>query len=460
MTRATPSLAWLFLACACGAGTPPTLEAPDVSNPHPPGHTSPTSKVSAPEAPSARAQNEIARVLARVSTMRQLPILGPVQGRVIDRSTMLEQVKAQVKAQVPADAIRGESAFLSAFGFIPQGYDYEAQVYRLMETQLAGYYDPDRKALFLMEDLSGPEAEVTLAHELVHALQDQHYTLGPRLKYQPNGNDARAAVHCLAEGDATSLMLDYTLEEGGMVASDIPDAQMRIQISASMAVSPDLASFPRVLRDSLVSPYLDGVLFVHALRRRGGWALVDEVWRNPPTTTEQVLHIEKLDTREPAVQVPIPAPPPEGSWSLTHSDVYGEQGLRVALEEWMPRRVAARAAAGWAGDRAAVFERDSGVTVAAWHVLFDPAKAPRIDAEAKEAFDAIAKGWNQRKPGPVCQALGNGQVIALAREGRSLALVTSDSPPQSTQTPSGAVCSRLTLWASAIAASMPSSVAR
>jgi hypothetical protein len=392
--------------------------------------------------------------------MRQLPALGAVQGRVIDRATMLEQVKAQVKEQVPSEAIRGESAFLAAFGFIPQGYDYEAQVYRLMETQLAGYYDPDRKALFLMEDLSGPEAEVTLAHELVHALQDQHYDLGPRLKYQPNGNDARAAVHCLAEGDATSLMLDYTLQEGGMVASDIPDAQMRIQISASMAVSPDLASFPRVLRDSLVAPYLDGVLFVHALRRRGGWALVDKVWRNPPTTTEQVLHIEKLDTREPAEDVPIPAPPPEGSWSVTHSDVYGEQGLRVALEEWMPRRVAARAAAGWAGDRAVVFERDSGVMVAAWRVLFDPAEAPRVDAQAKEAFEAIAHGWNHRKPGPVCHALADGQVIALARQGRSLALVTSESPPPSNRAPTSAVCSKLALWASAVAAHKPSPMAR
>lgn len=448
-----------LLACACAAGTPTPSEGPTVPTPAlTVGHPR-VSASAASGASSARAQNEISRVLARVSPLRQLAVLGAVQGRVIDRATMLEQVKQQVREQVPSEAIRGESAFLSAFGFIPHGYDYEAQVFRLMETQLAGYYDPDRKALFLMEDLSGPEAEITLAHELVHALQDQHYDLGPRLKYQPSGNDARAAVHCLAEGDATSLMLDYTLEEGGMVASDIPDAQMRVQISASMAVSPDLASFPRVLRDSLVAPYLDGVLFVHALRRRGGWALVDEVWRNPPTTTEQVLHIDKLDAREPAEQVPIPPPPPAGAWNLTHSDVYGEQGLRIALEEWMPRRVAARAAAGFAGDRAAVFERDSGVMVAAWHVVFDPARPPQIDAEAKEAFDAIAHGWNHNKPGPVCHILGEGRIIALVRDGRSLALVSNESPPRTTQ-PSAAVCSGLIQWAATIAARAPASLAR
>lgn len=444
MNEHTVLLALALLACPSCA--PPATSAqppqPPLQRPDPPA--------TPPNPVDVETQKKIQDVLRHVGRMRELPILGDVTGRVIDRPTMLRQVKEQVRTQVPPEAIRGESAFLTAFGFIPEGFDYEAEVYRLIESQLAGYYDPDRKTLFLMDDLSNPEAEVTLAHELVHALQDQHYDLGPRLKYQKDANDSQAAVHCLAEGDATSLMLDYTLEEAGVQAFRIPDEQLRLEISASMALAPDVASFPRVLRESLLAPYVDGVLFVHALRRQGGWPLVDRIWRDPPTTTEQVLHMDKLATREPAEQMPLPSAPPGPAWVVLHTDGYGEQGLRIALEEWLPRRAAARAAAGWAGDRAIVWEhRDLGVTVAAWWVRFDPS-VQDASREATEAFDLVASSWDQ-KGGPVpCREIPGGRHIALARNGRNLAFVAG-RPATVHDLPGLSGCAQLGAWATAIA---------
>jgi hypothetical protein len=405
------------------------------------------------EADEQRAVDEINRVLRQVSRMRKLPARGSVAGRVIDRPTMLRQVKDQVRSQVPMEAIEGESAFLSTFGFIPADYDYEAGVYRLIESQLAGYYDPDQKTMFLMGDLSDAETEVTLAHELVHALQDQYYVLGPRLAYRKDANDAQAAIHCLAEGDATSLMLDFTLDESGLSAVAIPDDRLRLEIVSSVAMSPDMASFPRVLRDSLVAPYVDGVLFVHGLRRRGGWASVDQAWGNPPTTTEQVLHLEKLFAREPADTVPVPTGPSGGTWTTAHTDVYGEQGLRIALEEWMPRRVATDAAAGWGGDRVAVLastEHDTAVTVAAWHIRFDP--SPRgSDDEAVEAFNAIASGWGKSGHRDICHTLSNGRRIVLARKGRDLAMVVG-APDVADGPHPAAACSQLSHWAASVLA--------
>lgn len=430
---------------ACPSCAPPPASAP----PSQPTEPLPGASAVASDPEDVETQNRIQEVLRHVGRMRELPVLGNVTGRVIDRATMLRQVKEQVRSQVPPDAIRGESAFLSAFGFIPDGFDYEAEVYRLIEGQLAGYYDPDRKALFLMADLSGPEAEVTLAHELVHALQDQHYDLGPRLKYRKNANDSQAAVHCLAEGDATSLMLDYTLEDAGVQAFRIPDEQLRVEISASMALSPDVASFPRVLRESLLAPYVDGVLFVHALRRQGGWALVDRVWRDPPATTEQVLHVDKLATREPAEEVPLPSGPSGPAWSVLHTDGYGEQGLRIAFEEWMPRRAAVRAAAGWAGDRAVVWEnRDRDVTVAAWCVRFDPSGQDTFQ-EAVEAFESVATSWDQKGP-TLCREVPGGRHVAVARNGRNLAFVAG-LPATVRALPELVGCTQLGAWAAAIA---------
>ena len=437
-------------ACACGsssASRPTPAELPDPI----PSSAAPADDHHV-EADEQRAVDEINRVLRQVSRMRKLPALGSVAGRVIDRPTMLRQVKDQVRSQVPMEAIEGESAFLSTFGFIPADYDYEAGVYRLIESQLAGYYDPDQKTMFLMGDLSGPETEVTLAHELVHALQDQYYVLGPRLTYRKDANDAQAAIHCLAEGDATSLMLDFTLDESGLSAVAIPDETLRLEIVSSMALSPEMASFPRVLRDSLVAPYVDGVLFVHGLRRRGGWASVDQVWGNPPTTTEQVLHLEKLFSREPADAVPVPTGPSDGTWTTAHTDVYGEQGLRIALEEWMPRRVATDAAAGWGGDRVAVLtERDTAVTVAAWHVRFDPLPR-RSDGEAVEAFSAIASSWGKSGLGDVCHTLSNSRRIVLARKGRDLAMVVGAAPDVVDGPHPASTCSQLSQWAASVLA--------
>jgi hypothetical protein len=237
------------------------------------------------------------------------------------------------------------------------------------------------------------------------------------------------------------------------MAPDIPDAQLRLQLVTGMAVSPQFTSFPRILRESLIAPYLDGVLFVHALRREGGWALVDRVWKNLPTTTEQVLHLDKFDSREAAEKIRTAAPPSQGQWSVIHEEVYGEQGLRIALEEWLPRRVAARAAAGWGGDLAVVFQQDSGVVMAAWHIVFDATVDRQSDGEAKEAYEAIIEAWEGRGPRPGCHSLGDGRVLALVKQGRSLVFVTDEMPRNQAGNAAEVSCSHLQQWANTIALS-------
>ena len=451
----SPRCFWSLVGCgvvavACSASQQACPPAPAAAAPQPADAAPQPTALAGTDDPDVR--QEIQRVLDSVSRMRQLAAIAPVAGRIIDRSTMLKQVKQQVRTQVPSEAIRGESAFLNAFGFIPDDFDYEAGVYRLIESQLAGYYDPHHKTLFLMDDLHEVDAEVTLAHELVHALQDQHYDLGPRLAYHKDANDTQAAIHCLAEGDATSLMLDFSMADSGVTAIAIDDDRLRLEIISNTSLSPELASFPRVLRRSLIAPYVDGVLFVHALRRRNGWSSVDEVWQDPPTTTEQVLHIDKLDAREPAEPVGVPTPPRDGTWIQKHTEVYGEQGLRIALEDWMPHRAAVAAAAGWAGDRAVVFAlsgHDTTVTVAAWHLRFDASAKPGND-EATEALRAIASGWKLPSGKPLCREIDGGRHLAAVKNGRSIALVAG-LPSSVVGTPRRvATCAQLLRWANRI----------
>lgn len=400
--------------------------------------------------PDPLVRQQVASVLQRVSLLRELPALAAVRARVIDRQTMIEQVQATVRTQVPPEAIRGEGAFLQAFGFLPEGYDYEAGVYRLIQSELAGYYDPDTGFMFLMDDLKPDDRQTTLAHELVHALQDQHYRLAPKLGFAPDGNDRQAAIQCLAEGDATSAMLDFQLAPS-MRTVDIPEDRLRERMVQATSSSPDMAGVPYVLRASLVAPYIDGVLFVQRLRWRGGWQAVDAVWRNPPTSTEQVLHLDKLDLREPPEPVPVPVSPPGSDvWDLVHTDVYGEQGVRIALEAWMRPDQAAMAASGWGGDRAAVFQRRTppAVTVAAWHIRFDPGPGPSTDGEAEQALVGLAAAWNAPPSSrSACWRMPSGHVVASVRHGRDIAIVAG--PPQAPEPPP--TCDRQLTWAGQIA---------
>ena len=426
----------------CSGSSQPQNVAPSAIQPGTSGDGS--------NAVDVQTQRQINELVQRVSEVRNLPVKFQINGRVIDRPTMVRQLQEHIRTEVPSDAVAGESAFLQSFGFVPLGFDYEAQTLKLMEAQIAGYYDPDAKTLFVMSDIGGAEAEIVLAHELIHALQDQHFGVGSHLKYRENAGDAISAFSCLAEGDATSAQFDYMLSETGTRAVDVSDTQLRLMISSGIYLDPDVVSIPRIMKESLVSPYVDGVIFVHSLRRQGGWALVNEIWQNPPTTTEQVLHLDKLMSREPAEVVEKPRTGPGAGFSAVYSEVYGEQDLRNALEEWMPKKAAAKAAAGWAGDRATVWQnRDLSVAIGAWQIRFDHSGTDGTD-EANEAFQLIAGAWDQiGKPAP-CRPNGNGGHISLVRRGRDIVFVAGPKLPGNDASTSA--CDLLSAWGLSILA--------
>jgi hypothetical protein len=198
------------------------------------------------------------------------------------------------------------------------------------------------------------------------------------LRYRPHDSDRVSAIQVLSEGDATSLMFDVVSGS----AFNVSEGALRFALAASTAFSAQGPDTPRLLHAALVSPYIDGFAFVQALRQRGDWPAVDAAWHALPATTEQVLHLDKYDAREPALPVAVPALDALGSgWSLVDHDVLGEQGLRIALEIWTDPARARTAAAGWGGDRYLVASRPSpggsaGATevAVAWIVRMDGAR--------------------------------------------------------------------------------------
>ncbi len=283
-----------LVAASCASASPsPQTSAAQVA----PGSTAiAATPVAPPSKPSERdAQQRVAEWLQRVAAARHLPARAAVEARELDRAALIASVREHVAREIPPDVIRNQGELLIGFGLVPPDFDYEEGAFRLLEAQLAGFYEPHDKKMYLAADLPARAADATLAHELVHALQDQHYDLGKGLSYKPEANDRESALQALAEGDATSAMMDLLLKDAPRHPSaiDVPDDVFAAQVESSMTGTPESTTVPRVLRASLVAPYVDGVIFVHGLRRRGlakraddgGWSAVDEAWRTPPETT-------------------------------------------------------------------------------------------------------------------------------------------------------------------------------
>jgi hypothetical protein len=339
--------------------------------------------VSAPDPEKeAAAERTVARALKYVSTLRELDALGPVKGRIISRNEMVARVERSLDTEIPPAVVSASGEILFALGTVPASYDYRRGLLDVMRSELLGFYEPREKTMFLGGDLRGQELDATLWHELVHALQDQHYGLEKLLGWTDDAGDWQGAVHALAEGDATSAMVDGLFAEKGMHAPDLPDSVMDLQ--GALAAGSSL-KVPPIVKRSVVAPYIDGLAFVNALRRRGGWPAVAAAWKRLPKSTEQILHLDKYDADEaPEPLAPLVASA-LGPAQLTYSDVYGEETLRILFEEWMPARAAREAASGWAGDRVSSFS-DGGLTSVAWRIRYDSEAASLI------ALHAFARG--------------------------------------------------------------------
>jgi hypothetical protein len=457
-------VAGLLATVSCAPVVPPDAPAtPSKATSAPVPSSSPASP--ARDEKQLALEQKLESALAYMAQIRGLPAKSRVQGRLIARAAIEQYLRRQIDAETPPDVLQATEALLYGFGSVDRDFDYRATVIALMTAQLLGFYDPDQKAFFVSGELSGDEADVTLWHELVHALQDQYYDLATLTKWRPDQGDKQAAIHSLAEGDATSAMLDAMLKPRGSSALDVPEGLMRAESVLGSAA----LTAPPVLVRSLLAPYVDGLAFTNFLRRRNGFASVDEAWRAPPVSTEQLLHPEKYFASEPPLVVPTPPPPAHApDLSERFHDVMGEQTLRLLLEEWLPGRTAALAASEWGGDRLSAFSDEGRQRWAiGWHLRFDSSAAAERAADAfarslpltERALNGSIGGDAKPRGIPPPQRLHSDKVcrprrdqgpIALVRRGADLGVTVGPLHRNSVAVGADPDCAAALAWATAI----------
>lgn len=327
-------------------------------------------------------------VLKETSELRQLPILHPVKSDTQSRAEIERfLIKNMDEDTTPAEMHASEVS-LKKLGLIPPDFQFRAFLIRLLTEQVAGYYDPRQQKFFLADwiDLDGQKP--VMAHELTHALQDQHFNLRRFEKWPKGDSDAELAAHALIEGDASLAMGVYVSR------SPLRIIALMKSMGASGSSTQEIDSAPRAIRESLLFPYQEGMQWVTQLYRREGWPLVSKAFTDLPQSTEQILHADKYFAHEAPIKVTLPdiAATLGVGWKRIDTDVNGEWSYYLILDEYLKsEQESKRAAAGWGGDRYSVYEGTKPGSV-----LIAQLSAWDTEQDAVEFFNAYAKRTENR----------------------------------------------------------------
>ena len=339
------------------------------------------------ERAKALAANKTQReeVERQVIAIRGLNFKTPVDYNVLTRQQIKATISGKLAAVFSEQEFKDVAAALAALGLLPEGFPLRQKYIDLLGEQVAAFYDQHQHKLFMYEDasLENSQNRVVLAHELTHALQDQHFGL-KRLPLEiKNNDDVAAAASALVEGEATLVMSEYMMKNLSLKA-------LKDNVAATITQNmSELAGTPRYLREMLVFPYLRGQEFCSSLYGGGGYQAVSAAYEKPPTSTAQILHPEKFfrDPREEPIAIEWADVTVNGK-APTADNTLGEMGTRIQIAQYTDDRTGEDAANGWRGDRYVCYE---GGKALAWKSVWGS------EADAAEFAAAETKVIAARK---------------------------------------------------------------
>jgi hypothetical protein len=341
----------------------------------------------------AAALNATDDVLQVVSRLRGLEIKHPVKSALKTRDEIEASVIRDLDETTPREEFEASEKTLVKLGLIRKDFQLRDYIVKLLREQVAGFYEPKTKEFYLAAWLPLSEQKKVMAHELVHALQDQHFNLRRFERWPKGDSDAELAAHALVEGEATLVMIQYDLEQTGVRGVDmtklgsLTDRLLEADANTDDPNYPVLSAAPTVLRENLQFPYVYGVGFAQAVVKSGSLRGLNNAYQQLPASTEQIMHPEKFIARDNPIKIEIPdlARALGDGWKQSDADVNGEFGYMVLLGEFIPKRTAREAAAGWGGDRYAFYEnKAAGASTLVQYTTWDSA------SDAKEFFDAYS----------------------------------------------------------------------
>jgi hypothetical protein len=342
------------------------------------------SSVPHPAAAQLPSQAHIQRIEHEVERIRGLRFKRPIRPKVVTPAVARDDALGDLDKTYPAATRRADEELLTLLGLIPAGTDVRKLLAAISGEQVAGYYDPRKKTLRVVSGngVDSPAlVDVTLAHELTHALEDQRFGLKEPKAGTDDESSARTA---LLEGTAVAVQSKYT-----RCCVD-PGALLRGSLGA-LGASGGTTKLPPYVMRTLVFPYTAGERFVGQLYDAvGNWKLVNAALRSaPPVSTEQIIHPEKYAPFEAPLPVKLRVKQALGSgWKRAAAGTLGELDTRELLRVGNPG-AASDAAAGWGGGRYELWQREGD--------------RPGSCARPCRARDALVLAWRWDTPGDAAE---------------------------------------------------------
>lgn len=305
----------------------------------------------------ARAERLTREIMEAVARARALPITGEVKVAVMRRPEIRAFARDSMYEHHTREQLQLFTRLESSMGVLPLGADGEAILLDMLETGVMGLYEPKQKSLVIGTYVTDTQLDMVVGHEIAHGLQDMHFGLQRLQKPIKGDSDAESARTYLVEGDAQAAYLAWVSGERGLAS--ISEAVFLATGNQALDLA-DLVDHP-ILARSMQLPYADGAATIAAVVRERGWPAVDALYKDLPTTTEQMLHPAKLLAREAPVAITVhpealvaALPGRRAVWE----DNIGEASLLTMLADVESSPTARAAATGWGGDRYIALDRD------------------------------------------------------------------------------------------------------
>ena len=297
-------------------------------------------------------------VLEQMSEITGLKLITPLKKSLRSREEIRAYVIKQMNeeknpAERYADARTGE-----AFGLLPRGFDLDTFMVNVLTEQVEGLYDPKAQEFYIADWSPPGDQRMVMAHELTHALEDQHFHIEAWSRAARPNEDAEIARDAVLEGSAMAAMVDYLMLGTGRSLKDLPEFDPSMLLG-ELESTPTLKSAPPFLRDALIFPYISGLNFSATILRNSGWPMLSGVFEKPPVSTQQILHpgLYKSGKVPSTVSLPSLEKMLGKDWAKLDENILGEFGWKEVLKQFLDDDRAKPLAAAWDGDRYATYEQ-------------------------------------------------------------------------------------------------------
>ncbi|MEO8726596.1 MAG: hypothetical protein ABI383_10785 [Acidobacteriaceae bacterium] len=358
------ALSLLTLLSVAAAQQP---QAPPPANPPSHAATKPEKRMTPEQAQQLFAS--IDGVFQFVSRDTGLPIKHPVEKKLSSRDEVEKYILSKMDDDEDTKRFERSEVVLKKFGLLPRDFELRPFLVKLLRDQVAGFYDSKTKVVYLLDWVDPEIQKPVMAHELTHALQDQNFDLEKwgkeddtrRNAAEKRGDynqaialdEASTAQTAMVEGQGMITLVDYMLKDMGHSAADSPDMVRAMgNTMEGDNSSPVLASAPLLLKETLIFPYRDGMLFVDAvLSAKGKEAAFSGLFARPPLSSYQVMTPAAYLDHKPSPSVPLPEMKSLLGDKYAEYDLgaIGEFDVQLLLKQFSDPRTAAHLTRQWDG---------------------------------------------------------------------------------------------------------------